>query len=81
MYEAFLTRDDDLDSWMWCVQEDGEFLCDLVVPWCPVSEEFDISSRALFEAAQEEQLDTAAHWKYWDGDYGIIGEWNRPEED
>ncbi|MBN1434280.1 hypothetical protein JW921_05925 [Candidatus Fermentibacterales bacterium] len=81
MYEAFLNRDDEPGSWTWYVQEDGEYLCDLPLPYDAEADEYDISSRALFEAAQEEQLDTAAHWKYWDGDYGIIGEWNRSEED
>jgi len=83
MLSVYLSRGDGNGDWSWWVQEDefpaeGEFL---PVPYDQETDEYDIGSRVLRSALVVAGYDPdSRHWQYIDGDYGPIGEWNRPEE-
>lgn len=87
-FHAFIVRDQGPASWTWEINEDWvteddtgiDWVGSLSVPYDPETGDYDISSQALFEALEAEGFDTSAHWLYTDGDYGLIGEWNRAEE-
>ena len=78
MLKVYLNRDEE--GWDWCLDHgDGDTGC-LPVPYDAESDEYDISSTALAAALEADGYDLSVeHWFYIDGDYGPVGEWNRPE--
>jgi len=72
----------DGDGWTWDVERAGEWVEGLPVPYDEEAYEYDIGSRTLSSALEAAGYPMEGrHWSYTDGDYGPIGEWNRPEAD
>ena len=76
---VYLSREDD--GWTWSVELDGECAECLEVPRDSGSGDYDIHSSTLRTALEAAGYPMGErHWFYNDGDYGPIGEWNRPGE-
>lgn len=76
---VYLSRDDE--GWTWSVELDGECVECLEVPRDSGSGDYDIHSSTLRTALEAAGYPMEGrHWSYIDGDYGPIGEWNRPGE-
>ena len=80
MLTVYLNRDEEPGSWTWTVEGWDGVLDTLEVPYDSETGDYDISSATLARGLVEDGFDvTTRHWSYIDGDYGSIGEWNRPE--
>jgi hypothetical protein len=88
MLTVYLNRGQEPGSWDWSVCETGtdelgdayeDYLDGLPVPYDSAADEYEVGSVALRDALVAAGYDVSQHWSYIDNDYGLIGEWNRPE--